>query len=832
MLWVLGSVLIMLALALVGIGYFFQDELVGIFTKEINKQLTAEVSVDEIKFSAWKKFPDATVEFQNISCLEAKSFPRKDTLFTAESLFLNFNLWDLIQGRYKVKQIELSAGKLNLVTDSRGNKNYSIWKTSENPENSNFQIDLESILLSGIDFQFANQVSRQEYSAIVENARVSGSLKSGVMQYKSNAKLKDFRAKHPHFQILDPIPLDLDLEMVLEGEKITIRESEIRWNQTRLIAEGEIQGDDFNLLVSGSSLKLEETLPFLPENIREALTQYHPKGKIALSGRVIGNKSGLKAEGSFSAERAEILRKDAGLSLSNMEFSGDFNYPGNSRQARIRINDFEGNLNKGKIKGKLDYENFNSPKIDLQVSANLDWAYLLPFVGIPEIESASGAFDSEIRFRGQFASAGKIRGSDLGNAEFSGFLNTQPARIKLQGNSNPYEISATKLVFDNQEVGINNLQAKIGQSDFTLNGTCKNLLDYLLVPGRSLLVQADLKAGNLDFNEILSSNARVEKKEESYALRISPRLTAQVNLEIGALKFRRFEARNLRGKMDLRDQIMRIDPLYMETLDGKIQGNFVLNGRGNRLHLTGRSDLENIDVQDLFYACENFGQAYLRSDHLRGLATASIVWDTYWSEGLEPDLDKFNAVGDIQIDQGELINFEPMKALADYVRLEELEHIKFQTLQNQITIRNQKVIIPKMDIKSSALTVEASGIHGFDNSIDYKFRLLLQELLTRKVRNQDPELFEEHGVIRKEGLETSLYLTMVGTVDDFTIKYDRQGLKEKIKDEIQAEKKEVITLIRDEFKGEQKPDTSKTTPIKESGFTFEWDEDDENPKDP
>ena len=46
----------------------------------------------------------------------------------------------------------------------------------------------------------------------------------------------------------------------------------------------------------------------------------------------------------------------------------------------------------------------------------------------------------------------------------------------------------------------------------------------------------------------------------------------------------------------------------------------------------------------------------------------------------------------------------------------------------------KKIIIPEMDIHSTALSVHVSGEHSFDNIMDYKVRLLLSDVLGNKIK--------------------------------------------------------------------------------------------------
>jgi hypothetical protein len=153
--------------------------------------------------------------------------------------------------------------------------------------------------------------------------------------------------------------------------------------------------------------------------------------------------------------------------------------------------------------------------------------------------------------------------------------------------------------------------------------------------------------------------------------------------------------------------------------------------------------------------------------------------------------------------------------------------IKFSELKNQIEIKNKKIIIPRMDINSSALNITVSGTHSFDNIVDYHIKLYLNDLLAKKAKRNKREN-NEFGVIEDDGLgKTKLFLTMKGSVDDPTFEYDRQGSKENRKQNLAEEKQELKQIFKKEFGKKDKGDEKKTNK-KESiqqKIIVEWEDD-------
>ena len=83
----------------------------------------------------------------------------------------------------------------------------------------------------------------------------------------------------------------------------------------------------------------------------------------------------------------------------------------------------------------------------------------------------------------------------------------------------------------------------------------------------------------------------------------------------------------------------------------------------------------------------------------------------------------------MKINDGELIEFEPMLLMSDYISVDELKRIRFSTLENQIEVKNRSVKIPFMEIHSSAMDIAGSGTHFFDNTLDYEIEFSLNEVM-------------------------------------------------------------------------------------------------------
>jgi hypothetical protein len=165
--------------------------------------------------------------------------------------------------------------------------------------------------------------------------------------------------------------------------------------------------------------------------------------------------------------------------------------------------------------------------------------------------------------------------------------------------------------------------------------------------------------------------------------------------------------------------------------------------------------------------------------------------------------------------------------LARFVDVKELGHIKFGTLTSRIEIAGEKIVIPRTSIKNSAINLEYWGSHTFNHDIDYHFQLLTADLL-RARKNKAPKE-EEFGPVARDGDNTrSVFIVMTGNLDNPKIRYDKQGMQQKIRGDIKRERENLKVLIREEF-GFNNKDGSKPAAKEENTRAFKLEEPESKP---
>jgi hypothetical protein len=563
----------------------------------------------------------------------------------------------------------------------------------------------------------------------------------------------------------------------------------------------------------GNNLDVASTLSLLPEKFQSKITDYSSDGVFYANGEA-HYKAGipLKVNAEFGIKNANILYKPKKTTLSNVNLIG--NLVINEHHSELKLQHISANLNSNSFSGNVELTNFENPYIKLNVAAKTKLEELILFYPIDTLESVSGNIDVTANIEGLI--------SELQNNSYSptikanGEATITNIKAKFKQSENELNINEGKVNLNERHLNIFGLKLIKGNSDVMLIGEMPNFLGYLFDTKTPLSIIANISSNNIQLEDFIFAS---KGNESSKSISIPDNFDFNINVNINKFSFGKFMADNIKGVVLLKNQKIALKDVTLNATDGTIKLNAFADASSENIKISGDCELQKLNIQKLFIQLNNFGQTTLQDKHLRGFITASVDFTGTWNKKLEVDLNSINATSSILIEHGELIGFKPLESLAKYIDVSELKLIKFSTLQSAIEIKNKVITIPKTSIKSSAINMELWGKHGFDNIIDYHIQLLLSEILAKKPRT-NKDFDEELSLIENDPENRrSVFIVMSGPIDNPTIKYDKKGAKEKIKQDIKQEKQTLKNILKEEF-GLFKKDSTKIKETEKANQSF------------
>jgi hypothetical protein len=101
---IVTSVIVVLLLSATIIAYVFEDKIADVVLKELYKSIKTEVNHQDVSFSLIRKFPMASLQ---ITQMKVQGFSEKRDVLSADYVFLQFNLFDVLTSNFKLKVSKL-----------------------------------------------------------------------------------------------------------------------------------------------------------------------------------------------------------------------------------------------------------------------------------------------------------------------------------------------------------------------------------------------------------------------------------------------------------------------------------------------------------------------------------------------------------------------------------------------------------------------------------------------------------------------------------------------------------------------------------------------------
>ncbi len=813
----------------------YESKIKAYIIQQINNSIATEIDVKNVEFSVLKQFPYASLEFQKVTAKDAIKENRKGTLFSAQSIYLQFNIIDILNENYVIKTVKIEDGIVNLKIDKYGKDNYHFWKESGASENQ-LSIALEKLSLKGVTFYLLNEYKNVDMSIEAVGLSLSGNFSQDEFTLKTQANLMIHQINENEQSIIKNKSVIINTSLAVnQTTKIyQINQGEIdieklKFNLTGNVVNQKV-GVKLNLQSKGKDIAIKDLFSLLPKKNRETLSTYKTNGNITYNSTIFGEYS-IKKTPEFNADfqlrQGTFTEKISNKSFTNIFMNGTFTngYDNSANTSLLIIDSVNANFGAGKISGNCLISNFNNPHIKFNSKANVDLKTAKEFFKLDTLEAAEGNLEINLQYKGQINELSNIKASELRKLDAKGNARLTNAKLKLENNPNTVKKINGTFKFNNNDIDIDSLNFDINNSNFKLDGKFKNLLAFLFVENEYLAIKTNCHTNKLVLDDLLTNTT---DNSSTYTLNLPDKVILNFKVTIDTFQFRKFNATNFKGKIQLEDKVLTATNISFHSMNGKVYGNLAIDdSKGEEVLITSKVKTDKIDVYELFYQFENFGQKAISAENLKGKTSTSIEFASVFDKQLKVKKDKIYVLADVYIKNGELINYKPILALSKYIEVKELEHIKFNSLETQIEIKNETVHIPQTKIKSNALDLTFSGTHTFNNEIDYHFKVLMSAVLWGKAQKNKQEN-TEFGQIEDDGLgKTSLFLHLTGTLDDYNIKYDTKGLKDSFKEDLKKEKRNLKKILNKEFGWFKKDATTSNIKKKPKDDTFEieWEED-------
>ncbi len=388
-----GFILLLVILAEV-----FKDTAVRIVLEKGAASFDVPLSVGEVDLTLLRKFPLATIEFNDLCVVDSINQSLPDTILKVNKLYASVDIKELIDGNVLVKKVEIVGAKANYKVDTAGVSNldfvfeamaYDSTKVEE-PDTTKLQgiYALDNLLLEDIQLNYTDNQLKLSSSIVLPEVNVNGKVEpngySAAIEGEAivaNVAYDDFRLDSLNNSVLR-------FEMNALNDTVTIRDLVLQSSGVDFHMKGKLIQQEWPKLdvnYKGNISSVKQLVDLLPEHYLDEYKVFRLDGNAEFEGSVDGfltDSTLPRLDVKYIVDNFQV-KYDTYPFVHNVELKGTYTNgdKASDETTHIYIGHFLAESKNSKVSLNGDIKNLQQLYYNLHIGGNVelaDWISLVP----------------------------------------------------------------------------------------------------------------------------------------------------------------------------------------------------------------------------------------------------------------------------------------------------------------------------------------------------------------------------------------------------------------------------------------------------------------------
>ncbi|MGS2727580.1 AsmA family protein [Psychroserpens sp. BH13MA-6] len=738
---IIGITVLIIFFLLLAIPFAFQGQIKDIVKTYINDNLNAKVEFSDVSLSFIRSFPQAHVTVDDLIITNYKPF-ENETFATAKNIAFTMSVKELFKTASEdpivVNSINIDEALLTLKTDKLGNNNYDITKTKETTNTTadstgGFAFDIEDYKINNSAFTYLDEGSNiQIYiSELNHSGHGTFSETASELDTKTTANMS-MTIDSTNYLNQNHIKLDALLGMNLKDQKYTFLENKGYINQLPLVFKGYVQqlehGQDIDITFQNPESSFKDFLAVIPETYSKNIEDVETSGDFKVNGIIKGKVSETTIptlDINITSNNASFKYPDLPKRVSNITINAAVkNTTGNSDDTFVDIQQLDFKIDEDMFRSNATIQNLTK---NMLVNADLDGTInLANFTKAYPID-----FDKEL--------SGILKGKLNTSFDMNAIETNAYARIKNNGSVsltnfvfssedivNPIQINKANMTFTPGNVSLNNFDAITGSSDFSANGTIKNLLGFLL-SDKNLQGNFNVNSNNFVLSDFMvedTSASETSNKTTSAneSLKIPDFLDCTINANAKTVVYDNLTLKDVNGTLIVKDQEANLKNLTSNLFNGVLALTGKVSTRTDIPTFNLNLGAEGFDISQSFRDLELLQNLAPIAKALQGKLNTMISLQGTLDSEFTPNLSTISgdALAELlttSISQNEASILSKLTGALNFI---DFDKINLNDIKTQFQFANGLVKVKPFNLKYEDINIVVSGSHGFDKTMNYE----------------------------------------------------------------------------------------------------------------
>lgn len=742
MLKILGGLVALVLIIFTAIGLYVnanKKTLLETITKQLNKNLNGTLTIGNMEPTFFKGFPGVSISLKNVVMKDSLWKTHQHTLLEAKDFDVSVNTMALLTGTIEIKKIGISNAKIYLFTDSNGYSNTAIFRKKDKKkkpqtEEESSDARLKKFSLKQVSFVVDNKKGHKLFQFDVE--MLSGDLDYSFSGWEAKLKLKTmarslaFNTRRGSFikdkMLEGPFKINYNEDTGI----IDVAENQLNIGKDPFLIFAKFdtskENTDFSINIKAPGILWRDAAALLAPNISSKLNMFDLKAPIDVTCKLVGNMG----PGGDPSINVTALVKDnvlttPGAVVDSCNFKGVFtnNYLNGKgftdENSAIKLYQFKGSYSEMPFSiDTVFIHNLDKPIATGVFKSKFEISKLNKAIGEETLHFTKGTANVKLAYKAD------IVDFKLSKPIVTGLVDISNADVSYVPRNLNFKNTAISLNFTSTDLFIKNIRLQSGKSIITMDGTVRNFLNLYYNAPEKILLNWQINSRELHLGEFFGflGSRKPAKKTRRHAKHstfsqdmndLFEKSMVDMHLRVAKVYYNKFVATDATADLFLSDAGIGLKNVSVKHGGGSVKVDGKISQKGNLNHFSINTTLSNVDIRNFFYSFDNFGMKSLTSKNLKGfLYSKAKIGGTITDQGrLVTNSLKGKVVFDVK--KGALLSFDPIKNVGKFAfPFRDLDNITFENLNGNFDIRGQRITINPMQINSSILNMDVSGIYS------------------------------------------------------------------------------------------------------------------------
>lgn len=744
-----GITLLVLILAIIIIPIVFKDELKQMVLDEVNSSLKADVKMGDFDLTFLSTFPNLSVHLYDVSVTGRTEF-KGVKLADIKEIEATVGLWDVIGGdQIEIDEVHITDATFDVRVTPDGKANYDITiptEEKEDPEEpSNFKLSLQEYTLNNINLVYDDQAGDM-YAAIKNlNHTGTGDLTADVIDFATSTTMDELSFEMEGLSYLSRVKTTADANLLMEftenTSKFTLKENKFALNNFAFDIDGFYEmlkdHDQMDLKLNAKEISFKDLLSLVPAFYHSGYESMIAKGNVKMAGEVKGRMDDKNMPGwdfGLDVNKASIRYPDLPGSINNISVKAGSKFKGGENMDLMTLDvdkfhaDFVGNV----IDARMKMRNpMTDPLLDSKLLAKVNLATLGKVMPLAEGESYSGKLNADVSVNGRMSA---LEREDYEAFKALGILELTDMLYKSKDLAEDVNISKMLFRFTPQNLALDQLDAKMGKSDFSMRGKVDNYMAYIF---KDSLLKGDFtfNSNYMDIDQLMGvtstgTTAPAESAdpaastEDAEPILIPENVDFNLNTSIKKVRYNGIDINDINGNVNMSKEVASLNNMTMKTMGGTVglKGSYNTVDH-NKPGIDFGYNLNDIDIQSLATNFVTIEKLAPIAKYAKGKISSNLTMKSSLQKNLEPIYSSLTGGGDLFTNMVTISGFEPLKKLSEEIKINKLADQTIKDLKAKFKFSDGKVSVTPFNVKLSGIDTRVEGSTSFEQDMDYKMTM-------------------------------------------------------------------------------------------------------------